>query len=140
MRASEVAVLSTMLCQACGPSLPGPAKVEHPPSAFSIVPYPPPAALAEVVSERPDRSRAVWLDGDWVFRGRRYAWRRGGWYEPRDEVAYAPSRVVFESDGRVLFAPGGWYDSRRAPLDDIRPITPAAIPKNEFTAETQAAR
>lgn len=59
---------------------------------------------------------------------------------PPANAAYAPSKVVYAADGRILFAPASWYDAQGAPLDRIRPLVPAATPPNEFTSETQTAR
>ncbi|MFZ5893557.1 MAG: hypothetical protein ACOY0T_21020 [Myxococcota bacterium] len=138
--ATVSAWLLSAVCVACGGSLPEPAKAQHPSEAFDEVPYPPPAALAETLPPRPNRSGLVWLEGDWVFRGSTYAWVRGGWTVAPPNARYAVSKVVYASDGRILFAPASWYDAQGQKLERVRPIAPAATPPNEYTAETQTAR
>lgn len=113
--------------------------IRHPTSAYEEVPYPPPPALAETISKRPNNT-AVWVDGDWVFRGSSYSWQRGGWVEPPEKALYALSNVVFAVDGRILFAPATWYADSGEALDRVRPKVPAATPPNEYTSETQTGR
>ena len=88
----------------CGGSLPLPAQTAPPAEAYVEVPYPPPAALSEMISERP-ASDTVWRDGGWVWRGRYYVWERGGWVRP-GELRFAPWRLRYEPDGQAMFAPG----------------------------------
>lgn len=128
------------LSSACGGSLPEPARIEHPADSYEEVPYPPPAALAETVPPRPNADDLVWLEGDWVFRGRSYAWVRGGWVVAPKNARYAISKVLYTSDGRVLFAKASWYDTQGQKLERVRPLAPATTPINEYTAETQTAR
>ncbi len=128
------------LLPACGATVRLPDRVEPPASAYVEVPYPPPAALAETVVKGPDRDDVVWIDGDWIFRGRTYAWQRGGWVVQPKGARYAISRVVFAKDGRVLFAPAGWYDAKNEPLERVRPLSPAVTPSNDYTAESQTSR
>ena len=73
----------------CGGQLPAPETTEHPLSAFADVPYPPPAALAETVPERPERDGVVWIDGEWRPHGDSYVWRRGGWFVPPTQALHA---------------------------------------------------
>jgi hypothetical protein len=133
------APLAAGLCVAlvtcgCGGSLPGPPLVGHPARAYFEVPYPPPAALAEVVP-RFDHDRAVWVDGHWAWRGKKYAWLRGGWVLPRTGARYAPWRMVYRADGTLLFAPGAWYDDRGNLLREPETLLPARTPSNEVTPE-----
>ena len=129
-----------LFAMACGPSLPAPAEARHPSASFEEVPYPPPAALAETIPKRPDTDGVVWIDGDWTFRGKSFTWQRGGWVVPPQNGRYARSSTVFARDGRVLFAPPTWYGPDSAPLDRVRPLTPAETPPNEYTSETQTGR
>jgi hypothetical protein len=127
-----------LLCS-CASSLPTPARTEHPRNAFVEVPYPPPAALVEVVPHRPNGD-AVWVDGAWVWRGRYYVWQRGGWLLPPQGAAYAGWQAQLAADGRVLFAPGTWYDSARQPMDAPTRLAVARTPPNQTTLETEVAR
>lgn len=137
---SRLTLLAAVLVAGCGSSLTRPALVEHPSDSYVEVPYPPPAALAETVPERPDLPNLVWLDGDWTFRGRTYAWRRGGWFTAPAGARYAPSKLLYLTDGRLLFAPGAWYDAQHQILPRIRPARPATTPPNEVTSESQTGR
>lgn len=111
----------------------------HPGRAFTEVPYPPPAALVEVVPERPAEA-TVWLDGHWVWRGRYYVWNRGGWLRPPENAAYATWQSRLRKDGRLLFAPGAWYDDRHRTIAPPEPLAVARTPPNQTTPETEAAR
>lgn len=124
----------------CGGSLPGPTLVEHSRDSYVEVPYPPPAALAETVPPKPAGDAIVWLDGDWSFRGRNYAWRRGGWFSAPAGARYAHSNILYLADGRLLFAPAAWYDVHGQVLPRLRALAPATTPPNEITSETQTAR
>jgi hypothetical protein len=124
----------------CGSSLPAPATAQHPLSAYVEVPYPPPAALAETVPARPAGPGVVWIDGEWVFHGRDYVWRRGGWVVPPPTGRFAAWRSWYRRDGRLMLAPGSWYDTRQERLRAPRPLLPAFTPPNEITSETQTGR
>jgi hypothetical protein len=121
--------------------LPAPALAEHPRTSFVHVPYPPPAALAETVPPPPEREGVVWVDGEWTFRGRSYAWRRGGWFIPPSlNARFAPMREHYTSDGRLFLAPGTWYGSAGEALLLPKPVLPARTPPNNLTPEFQTGR
>jgi hypothetical protein len=130
-------VWSTVL-QACSSALPEPPRTVHPARAYVEVPYPPPAALVEVVPEPPEGG--IWVDGHWVWRGRYYVWQRGGWLRPPEDAAYATWQSVLAQDGRLLFAPGVWYDPNKRPLMPPEVLVVARTPPNQTTVETEAAR
>jgi hypothetical protein len=123
----------------CGGSLPTPPSTAHPREAYIEVPYPPPAALVEVVP-KPRPSGATWVDGHWVWRGRYYAWQRGGWLAAPDGLAYAAWHCRLTDDGRLLFAPGAWYDAAQRSKPPPRTLVNARTPPNEVTIETAAPR
>jgi hypothetical protein len=122
----------------CSSSLPLPPEAKHPARAFIEVPYPPPAALVETVPEAPEG--CVWVDGHWIWRGRYYVWQRGGWLRPPPEAGYATWQSVFSRDGRLLFAPGAWYDKSSRQLAAPELVAVARTPPNQLTVETEAAR
>lgn len=138
MRFCLVWVLASTL-SGCAGSLPAPEEAIHRHDAYVEVPYPPPAALVEVIPE-PWPAGAVWVDGNWVWRGRYYVWQRGGWMKDIDGLSYASWKCRLANDGRLLFAKGTWYDSHReqAPAPPI--VKPAHTPPNEITVETEAPR
>jgi hypothetical protein len=120
----------------CGGGVPKPALGMHPCDAFVEVPYPPPAAVAEVIPPKP-RDGAVWMDGQWAWRGRYYVWQRGGWILPPPDGAYlAPWTRYYDKDGALFFADGVWRakDGRR--LMPPPKILPAAEPDARETPET----
>jgi hypothetical protein len=133
-------LLASILSAACSSSLPMPPVTAHPKRAFEEVPYPPPAALVEVVPDPPKNDDAVWLDGFWIWRGRYYVWQRGGWLVPPEGGAYATWQSVLARDGRIVFAPGAWYDDGGRPLPAPKTILYARSPPNQTTVETEAAR
>lgn len=123
----------------CASSVPGPQLLAHPPDAYVEVPYPPPAALVEVVPASPS-STLVWLDGYWTWQGKLYVWMRGGWvFVPAGE-RFAPWQSFYTRNGLLMFAPGSWY------MPDGTRVRPPAIqvsaytPPNEVTGEFQTAR
>jgi hypothetical protein len=134
-------LLAGIASSACSGSLPTPPVTAHPKRAFEEVPYPPPAALVEVVPDPPkDNEHAVWLDGFWIWRGRYYVWQRGGWLVPPENGAYATWQSVLAQDGRIVFAPGIWYGPDQRPQGAPKTILYARSPPNQTTVETEAAR
>jgi len=134
-----IALLVTLGWASACSSLPTPAQTTHPADVFVEVPYPPPAALVEVVTKRPDAD-SVWVDGNWVWRGRYYVWRRGGWLRAPAGARYADWRAYVAQDGRLLFASGAWYDAQQQVVTAPRPLRMARTPDNQTTLETEVAR
>jgi hypothetical protein len=104
------------------------------------VPYPPPAALSELVPKAPPDPGAVFIDGGWAWRGRYYVWQRGGWVVPRPGLGFAPWTVRYLPDGRTLFANGHWVDEKGSSTRPPEILVPAVTPPNEVTAEFQTGR
>jgi len=103
-----IAVASAVL--ACGAErLPAPPYVGQPTSALVRVPYPPPPARVEQVPPAPaGAQRAVWLDGEWVWEGRRYAWKPGRWVRAPEQGAFSPWTTVRDREGTLYLAQGAW--------------------------------
>ena len=133
-------VLLLLVLLGCGSGLPAPEATQHPLAAYAEVPYPPPAALVETVPPRPAREGVVWVDGEWTSRGNEYVWRRGGWVQPPPRSRFAPWRSWYRRDGRLMMAPGTWYDSKGERLRRPQPVVPAFSPPNEVTSESQTGR
>jgi hypothetical protein len=107
---SSVAIASATAMLACGARrLPGPSYVGQPQEALVQVPYPPPPARVEFVPEQPNGD-AVWIDGEWVWQGRRYAWKPGRWVKPPANAAFAPWATVRDTMGSLYIAEGTWRD------------------------------
>jgi hypothetical protein len=134
------APLLLLFVAGCSSSLPAPQAGQHPLDAYVEVPYPPPAALAETVPPQPASAGAVWLDGEWVAHGDAYVWRRGGWVMPPPQARFAPWRVWYRRDGRLMMARGTWYDAKGERLRPPTPVAPATTPPNEVTSEYQTGR
>jgi hypothetical protein len=97
---------------ACGAQrLPAPAYVGHPSGALVQVPYPPPPARVEFVPDAPDDD-AVWVDGEWVWQGRRYAWKPGRWVRAPANASFAPWTSVRDEMGTLYLAEGAWRDAK----------------------------
>lgn len=143
MESSHLRIVATVVAgvvlQSCSSGLPGPPVAVHPGRAFLEVPYPPPAALVEVVPE-PAPEGSVWVDGHWVWRARYYVWQRGGWLLPPENASYATWQSRLKDDGRLLFAPGAWYGPDHASIEPPEILVVARTPPNQTTPETEAAR
>lgn len=128
--------LCLLLCSACSGSLPAPLPARQPRSDYRPIPYPPPAAFSEVVPPQP-RDGALWIDGHWAWRGRKFVWRRGGWVIAPEGARFAHWRVRYSQDGTLQFAEDAWYDSKLQPIPRPKILVPAFTPPNALTPETQ---
>jgi hypothetical protein len=108
----HVAYIGVAFLLACGSSLPEPMYSSQPVGAFQEVPNAPPPARVELVPERPENSKAVWIDGEWDWTGARWAWQYGRWVVPPPGSTYSTWAVIRRSDGVLLFAPGVFRDRR----------------------------
>jgi hypothetical protein len=52
----------------------------------------------------------VWVDGEWVWQGKRWVHVQGGWVRPPEGGYHAAWTTVRISDGRLMFVPSAWYD------------------------------
>ncbi len=119
----RVALVIGVLVYSCGPRLPQPPYAPQPTSALVEAPYPPPPARAEIVPAQPTR-RAVWIDGEWVLRGRKWAWQPGRWVIPPKGAKYSAWTTVRGEDGALYVAPGAW---RNEAGKEIPAPTPLAL-------------
>lgn len=112
MSCARVLVL-LLACAGCVKPLATPPLASH--AGVPVeVPYPPPAARVDIVKDPPEGLEdAVWIDGQWVFRGRRWTWEPGEWTELPKGSGYAPPKVVRRSDGTLV-----WFEGAFRPLDD----------------------
>lgn len=74
----------------------------------------------------------MWVDGEWAFRGHGYVWRHGGWVAAPRGSTFAPWAFLFSEDGRLLYAPGTWYDPLGRKLVPPRPVIMAMTPEDAF--------
>ena len=128
---SVVFAAATAMLACGGRTLPKPSYVGQPQEALVQVPYPPPPARVEYVPDQPD-GKAVWIDGEWVWQGRRYAWKPVRWVSPPANASFAPWATVRDTMGALYIAEGTWRDSKGnevaapAPLRSGKP-SPGAI-------------
>jgi len=96
---------------ACGHSIPTPPTGPH--SADDpalVVPYPPPPARVEISPVPPAELKgAVWVDGEWQWRGRRWVWLPGRWEVPYPGAYFAPAIAVRRADGDLVWFAGVWH-------------------------------
>jgi hypothetical protein len=101
-------VVGCLFLGACQKSaLPLPPMGPNENTSVTIVPYPPPAARAEIIPPKPG-NRVVWVDGLWIWDRRRWIWQRGRWEVPPTRGHYAASKLVYLPDGTLGWYPGGW--------------------------------
>jgi hypothetical protein len=103
-----VLVLALAAAPACASQLRAPPRAAQPDSAFAVVPYPPPAAHAQVVPASPSDD-ASWVDGQWVWVGV-WTWVAGGWVVLAHGERFAPWETRRAPNGSLLFAPSSWRD------------------------------
>ncbi len=108
--AAAVAVVVASLT-ACAPRVPVPEVGDHEGVVPMPVPYPPPAARAEIVPPRP-HDDGLWVDGYWMWRGGSYAWNAGRWVRPGPAMVYARASVVRLRSGELLYYPPRWHRRR----------------------------
>jgi hypothetical protein len=111
---------------ACTDRLPHPPYARHPTSALVEVPFPPPPARPEEVPP-PPRDDAVWVDGEWTLRGRRWAWVPGRWVTVPPGSAFSPWTTVRRDDGVLFFAPGTWRDEAGEAIEPPAPLAFASV-------------
>lgn len=101
---------------------------------FLEVDYPPPPAqIEEMAEELPGRPECEWLDGHYVFRGRRWQWVAGQWIVPPADCSYEPPRVSWSSgkSPRLYYTPPRWYrtDGKTACQAPLPCLSPSPAPR-----------
>jgi hypothetical protein len=94
------------------------------------VQYPPPPARVEFIPKRPAPD-ALWVDGEWVWRGRRWAWKVGRWIKAPDGARFSPWTMVLGPQGTVYYAAGVWRDVHNAALPDPAALATATVNSGE---------
>lgn len=102
-----VLLLGLAMMPGCSHPLPTPPTVAHEGEEPIVVPYPPPAAKVDIVQLAPDGMKhAVWIDGQWMWRGRRWIWEAGQWVDLGPDQVYALPFVQRRYDGQLVWFPG----------------------------------
>lgn len=115
--------------------MPQPLPARQPRRDYLPVPYPPPAAFAEVVPPRP--KDALWIDGHWAWRGGQFVWERGGWVAPPAGARFAHWRIRYSQDGTLMFAEEAWYGADLKRIPSPKKLVDAFTPPNVLTPESQ---
>jgi hypothetical protein len=110
------------LALACGSRLPPPPLSAHVTSELIEVSFPPPPARVELVPEPPPAAAAMWIDGEWTWRGRKWGWRAGYWTEGGAGLTYSPWQVTRDDAGTLYFAPGAWHDADGGVVESPPPL------------------
>jgi len=113
-----VGVVAVLASTACRDAVPRPPVAPLATSDYVAVPFPPRPPPPEYVPPRPHRD-AVWIDGSWEWRSRRYLWRYGTWLVVPKGLRYARWAMVRRAaDGQLFFAPAGFRDANGKKVDD----------------------
>jgi hypothetical protein len=91
----------------CAPRMPVPELATHEGDTPVTVPYPPPAARAEMIPT-PGDEKAVWVDGYWMWKGSDYSWNAGRWVVPGPGMTYAPAALLRLRNGELVFYAPKW--------------------------------
>lgn len=92
----------------CPPRVPVAPEGSHEGDMPTPVPYPPPAARAEVIPAQPHED-AVWVDGYWMWKGSDYSWSAGRWVRPGPGTVYSRATVLRLRNGELVFYPPKWH-------------------------------
>jgi hypothetical protein len=140
--ASILVVALGVKLAACGSRIPQPPTTAQPSSALVEVDYPPPPARVEMVPKQPSDD-AVWVNGEWLWSGRRWSWRAGMWAVSPKNAAYARRILVRRGDGKLFYAPGTWRDAEGrevpAPPEKLARASSGAVTNPEGETEPTGA-
>jgi hypothetical protein len=118
--ATSLAITGVMVACAA-PRLPAPPYVGQPTEALQQAAYPPPPARVELIPD-PPKPEAVWVDGEWTWQGRRYAWKRGRWLVAPTNARFSPWTATRDKSGLFYIAEGKWRDPQGRELPDPPPL------------------
>ncbi len=127
MRRQCVGIMMVVALVACGSArLPRPTYAQQPTEALQQADYPPPPARSEVVPTSP-RNDSVWIDGEWLWQGDRYAWKTGRWVVPPASAGFAPWTSVRGTMGTFYIAEGKWRDGNGVEVVDPPALSIAKV-------------
>jgi hypothetical protein len=128
--AKGAAILALLI--ACTAPLPRPPYTAQSTASLVETPFPPPPARAEFIPRQPAKG-AVWIDGEWTWRGHRWGWNEGRWVIPPAGASFSPWTTVRGADGTFFFAQGVWRDAHG---DVVAAPPPLALGTTGATADT----
>ncbi|MCK6590592.1 MAG: YXWGXW repeat-containing protein [Polyangiaceae bacterium] len=96
----------------CGYRIPVAPSGPHTGDEPTYVPFPHPAAKPEIIPPIDVAGEnAVWVDGEWEWKGTRWVWQPGRWETPYPGSYYARPVVVRMPDGRLAWYRGTWHSA-----------------------------
>jgi hypothetical protein len=120
---------------ACSRTLPRPADAGHPSDEVVEVPFPPPPARVEFVPP-PPRDADTWIDGEWDWNGRRWAWTYGGWVTAPPDAIFSRWKTRRLPDGTLLYTASTWRNASGKGIDAPKLLARArAREENVITPE-----
>lgn len=106
------AASAAALVMGCGSGIPLPANGPHTGDEPVYVPFPHPAAKPEIIPPVDVAGEnAVWVDGEWEWKGTRWVWQPGRWDTPYPGSYYARPVVIRMPDGRLAWYRGAWHSA-----------------------------
>src|SRR5580658_10579559 len=130
-------VLIAGLGLGCSSGLRHPPYDPQPESALIEVTLPPPPGRVEVIPAAPTRD-AVWIDGEWGWRGHKWGWQPGYWAVTPRDAKFSPWVFVRGADARLWTAPGTWRDSKGASVPGPPELSVAHVDAAEVVNATGA--
>ncbi|HVY46709.1 MAG TPA: hypothetical protein VHB21_12560 [Minicystis sp.] len=114
---ASLAIAASVSVAACGFKVATPVTGPHENEEPITVPYPPPPARVETIPAPPkgQEKTAVWVDGAWEWRQRRWVWVPGDWEVPEKNSYYAPPMTIRLADGSLAYFPGAWRSAGGGP-------------------------
>ena len=129
----------TLFFVGCSHPLAEPPSGAHQNEEPVVVPYPPPAAKVDVIPETPDGMKnAVWIDGQWMWRGRRWVWEGGQWIDLATDQVYARPLVQRRYDGQLIWFPGAFRNATAEPRASASPVASASASTSASAASSSA--
>ncbi len=64
----------------------------------------------------------MWIDGQWLWRGRRWAWIEGYWAADTKAVTYSPWQLSRGQTGVLYMAVGTWRNAKGEAVEVPPPL------------------
>jgi hypothetical protein len=98
---------------ACGHASPAVPNVPQPDFApLQVVPFAPPVAQVEYLSEAAPAPDCGWVDGQWVWGDQHWNWQPGSWIVPPEGCRHSAPILhwaMTQGAPTLYYRPGRWY-------------------------------